>query len=144
MIQIIVATHGGFANGIMSTLSMIAGDAEGVTPLSVEPGESPDSFYDIIMEKIDELSAQPDCDGILILVDLLGGTPSNTSARVLGAKGVDNIRCIAGLNFPMLVEAVFSRDSMTLPELEASCMEAARNGVVSLAEMFNLGGNKEE
>lgn len=141
MVEIVIATHGGFAKGIVSTLEMIAGNADAVTALSVEEGDDPGAFLETLKNTVDALNARPDSEGTLILVDLFGGTPSNSALQLLGREGTDKIRCITGLNFPMLVEAVFSRENKSLPELETACMEAASRGVQSLAELLSASNS---
>lgn len=136
MLEILLVTHGGFARGILSTLGMIAGDVDAVEAMSVEEGDDPGQFVNELRAKVNELDEDPNIDGVLVLVDLLGGTPSNSVTQILRDADPSKLRCVTGLNFPMLVEAVFSRDTMSLPELEASCIEAAKNGVISLTELF--------
>ena len=138
MINIVVITHGGFADGLMSSLAMVAGDAESVHTFSLHEGDNPDAFKENVKNAIDELNAQPESDGTLVMVDLLGGTPSNCLARILGEESAEKVRCIAGLNFPMLVEAAFNRNSSDLAALEEQCMETAKQGIVSLSQMLSL------
>lgn len=138
MIDIVVVTHGGFADGLMSSLEMVAGDSACCSALSLKEGDDPDAFRLKVKECIDGLRANPENDGVLVLVDLLGGTPSNCLTRVIREEGVEKVRCLTGLNFPMLVEAVFNRGNSDLADLERKCTDAAKQGVVSLAEMFSL------
>ena len=136
MVELIIATHGEYADGILSTLHMVAGNEKTIASFALMEGDDPSFFEERMRKRINDLIASSESDGVLVLVDLLGGTPSNCMVRIMRDLGPEHVRCIAGLNFPMLVEAVFARESKTLPELEASCKEAAINGVIALGDLF--------
>ena len=53
-------------------------------------------------------------EGVVVLVDLFGGTPSNSVCRMLGQKGV---HAVSGVNLPMVLEGIFSRGEKTAEEL---------------------------
>ena len=64
-----------------------------------------------------------DGDGVIILTDMFGGTPSNLAISVMGQG---NIEVIAGVNLPMLIKLSEVRDSATLAEAAEAAQEAAR------------------
>ena len=66
-------------------------------------------------------------------MDLLGGSPWNVSSICTKKEAVE---CVAGLNMPMLLEAIESRETCALQELKQICMKAAVEGVVSARELF--------
>ena len=71
-------------------------------------------------------------DEVLILADLVGGTPFNTAAALRKARADKRIKVIAGVNMAALVEAVFSRPMYGLDELTAALLSAGREGLRDL------------
>ena len=113
MIGILVVTHGGFAEGLLNAVELIAGKQEKVK-----------TAY----EELDE------GDGVMIFVDILGGSPSNAVMKLMAQK--PGIKAIAGVNMPMLVGAAMSREGSTLEELCNSCWNSRMNNQVLLHEEF--------
>ena len=70
-----------------------------------------------------------DGSGVLVLVDVLGGSPFNTAACQLRQKHIESV---TGLNFPMLLAALEGRETAALTELKGTCAQAARDGVVDV------------
>ena len=71
-------------------------------------------------------------DEVLILADLVGGTPFNTAAALRKARADKRIKVIAGVNMAALVEAVFSRPMYGVDELAAALLSAGREGLRDL------------
>ena len=127
MVGILIATHGGFAEGLLSAVELIAGKQEKVETVGLYHGDGVDEF-EAAMDKLD------DGDGVLIFVDILGGTPSNTVMRCFSKK--DNIKAIAGMNMAMVVQAVMMRDGMDLDSLCAECVEVGNQPPILLHDMY--------
>ena len=73
-----------------------------------------------------------ECDGVLVFVDLLGGTPFNQSMLV--SADVDNMAVVAGTNLPMLIELIMTRsDSSELGELVEKAVQVGKDGVITMA-----------
>ncbi|OFK23456.1 MULTISPECIES: PTS sugar transporter subunit IIA [Olsenella] len=134
MVNILLVTHGEFAQGITSALTLIMGEASGYATVSLNPGESPDAFMEKLSEQVKSLYDDSQGDGVLVLVDLLGGTPCNCIARIMNELGTDKIRCVTGFSLPMLIESVSSRDTQNLMELEEAALSSGVQGMVSLME----------
>lgn len=126
MVGIILATHGGFATGIMQSGSMIFGDQPNVAAVTLQPSEGPND----VKQKMEEAIASFDNpDEVLFLVDLWGGTPFN-QANGLIAGHEDKWAIVAGLNLPMLIDAYASRMTMeTAHEVAAQLVGSGREGV---------------
>ena len=71
-------------------------------------------------------------DEVLILADLVGGTPFNTAAALKAERADKKIKVIAGVNMAALVEAVFSRTMYGLDELAAALLTAGKEGLRDL------------
>ena len=108
MVGIILATHGGFADGIMQSGSMIFGDQPDVAAVTLQPSEGPNDIRKKMEDAIASFESQ---DEVLFLVDLWGGTPFN-QANGLVSEHEDKWAIVAGLNLPMLIDAYGSRMTM--------------------------------
>ncbi|MEE1313047.1 MAG: PTS sugar transporter subunit IIB [Lachnospiraceae bacterium] len=125
MVGIILATHGGFATGIMQSGSMIFGDQPNVAAVTLQPSEGPNDVRKKMEEAIASFDNQ---DEVLFLVDLWGGTPFN-QANGLIAGHEDKWAIVAGLNLPMLIDAYASRMSMeTAHEIATQIVGSAKDG----------------
>lgn len=107
MVGIILASHGEFAKGILQSATMIVGEQENVEAVVLQPSEGPDD----IRKKIEDAAASFNTEEILVLADLWGGTPFN-QASGLYEQNKDQWAIVAGLNLPMLIEALTARYSM--------------------------------
>lgn len=125
---IILMTHGEFGAEMKKSAEMIAGPLEHVFCLSLKEGTEP-------MELSDELNnlLENAPDDTIILTDLFGGTPSNTSAMVAAKK---SYTVIAGLNLPMLIEAEMKRGTMKASDLAEDLTKIAREGVRNIRKIM--------
>lgn len=131
MVGILIATHGGFAEGLLSAVELIAGKQEKVETVGLYHGDGVDDFEGKITSAMDKLD---DGDGVLVFVDILGGTPSNTVMRYFSKK--ENIKAIAGMNMAMVVQAVMMREGMDLDSLCAECVEVGNQPPILLHDMY--------
>ena len=127
MVGIILASHGGFAEGIYQSGEMIFGKQENVKACILKPSEGPD---DIRKKMEDAIASFDDPEQVLFLIDLWGGTPFN-QANNLFDKHQDTWAIVTGLNLPMLIEAYGARlqDGITAQQIAKRIMEPAKNGV---------------
>ncbi|QIM67228.1 PTS mannose transporter subunit IIAB [Mannheimia granulomatis] len=128
-IAIIVATHGVAAEQLLKTTEMLIGEQENVAYIDFVPGENAET----IMGKYQALIEGPlsNCDQVLFLVDMWGGSPFNAANRFQDGKtGMD---VVAGVNIPMLVNTCMARDDVeSLEELVEVALEAGSTGIRSL------------
>ena len=121
MIGILVLSHGEMAHGMIHSLNFLYGQAEGLRALCLYPEHSPADFDAMLAEAVEEVNQG---DGVLIFTDINGGTPANR-ALMLAAQRPD-VEVIAGMNLPLLLAAVSSREFCTLPELVSELLEEAK------------------
>ena len=124
MIKLVVTAHGEFANGIVSSLNLIAGPQEELEVVNFVEGMSAATLRD----EIDK--ATLGSDEVLILCDLLGGTPFNISCEVATASSEQTIVVLSGLNLAMLLDATFSRLNYDFDDLVAKLVLTAKEAVV--------------
>ena len=131
MVGIILASHGGFADGIYQSGEMIFGKQENVAHVILKPDEGPDDVRAKMEKAIESFDNQ---DEILFLVDLWGGTPFN-QANNLVEQHKDKWAIVAGMNLPMVIEAYASRFSMeSAHEIAAHIIETAKDRVKVMPE----------
>lgn len=124
MIGIIVMTHGSFSEEIIKSCELIAGPAERIAALKLSRNDNIDDLNRDFVEKLKELD---DGDGVLVLTDLLGGSPSNIAS--LNLKKGGKFHTLTGINLPMLLEALINREGKNLEELAEACVEAGKIGI---------------
>ena len=126
-ISIIVATHGNASKELIHSAEMIVGKQENIIGLCFNFGDNIDDLH-LAIEN--HLNQRLDNDECLILVDLKGGSPFNVSSQF--ALKENNIEVVSGVNLPLLIDAILSRDSLNLSELTKSVIENGKNGIEKL------------
>lgn len=105
MVGVLLVSHGELCEQIMRCTAMIAGPAGQMRSVPLTPGESPESYAARVREALAELDTG---DGVIALVDVLGGTPYHT----VGSMARDgNLQIITGMNMPMLVYLTLEREA---------------------------------
>lgn len=132
-VGVLIITHEGIATAILETAVNILGEC----PLRVEvlPAArdcDTDALRKRVKEKVDELN---DGDGVLVLLDIYGSTPSNVACSVVDQ---DRVQVISGLNLPMLVR-IFNYPTLALPELAKKAVSGGKDGVFVCRD----GGTKD-
>jgi PTS system mannose-specific IIA component len=130
MIAVIVITHGQFGQELLRTSQDIAGRQEDVAALSVTPDMGPENVAQALGETIARF---PSAEGTLILVDMLGGTPCNTS--LLKTKDLRS-EIVTGVNLYMLLSSFTHRGAMDLPTLAAKVAEDGKRAIVLAKDLL--------
>jgi PTS system mannose-specific IIA component len=133
MIGIVLVTHGSLGEALVQSMSIILGEQEQVEALSLMVED------DIVVanKRLGEAVGKADQgDGVLILTDMLGGTPSNLSLALLGKP---EIEVISGVNLPMLLKATQSRQQHDLRESASRVKEHGRSSIVMAREVLENG-----
>jgi PTS system mannose-specific IIA component len=135
MIGIVVVTHGRLGEALIEASEFILGSRpQGVTPVSIDLNQNVDKLREKVAAGIRKVDQE---QGILILTDMFGGTPSNISYSFL-EEG--RIEVLSGVNLPVLVHALDTRGRAGLSELAAG-LEAFGRKSITLASGI-LKGNK--
>ncbi len=137
MIKLVVVAHGHFATGAASALELIAGKQEEVAVIDFSEGMSAQTVKEkIASELIDQTE-------VLVLSDLLGGTPFKVSTELM-AEFNGKMNVLSGLNLAMLIEAAFARNMLTFEELVDKLITTAKDGVVDARSLFAADDDSEE
>ncbi len=137
MIGIVIATHSQLGEALIDAAEFIIGNRpETTVSVSINLNENVDKLRQKIVEGIKKVDQR---EGVLILTDMFGGTPSNLSYSFLEEGRVE---VISGVNLPMLIKAVEAREKTPLSELAVD-LEAFGKKSISLASGI-LKGNKRK
>lgn len=135
MIGIVLVTHGTLASSLIETAEFILGSKpEGVVAVSINVKENVDEFHDKISSAIKKVDKK---QGILLLTDMFGGTPSNISYSFLEDGKVE---VISGVNLPLLIRAVGLQNETDLGKA-AKTLVASGKQSISLASGILKGTN---
>ena len=138
MIGLVVTGHGLFAEGMHSSAKMIAGENDHIKYVCFEDGMGLEQLAEKLNAAYNELS---DCDGIVVLSDLPGGSPFKTAVECAVAQPDKKIEVLAGTNLPMIVTAVtmieYEEDPTALAE---ELLETGKEFMVR----FALAAREEE
>ena len=135
MIGIVIVTHCQLGEALIDAAEFILADKlKEIAPVSIDINEDADMLRKKVAEGIKSVDSQ---NGVLILTDMFGGTPSNLSYSFL-EEG--HIEVLSGVNLPVLIQAVNNREKMGLVEL-GNNLEKFGKKSISLASGI-LKGNK--
>ncbi len=110
MKYVIMVSHGTFAPGLLSAVKMMTGPREDVLATSLKEDMSADEFQASFKTLIEPIHSG---DVIILLADILSGSPFTKSLEVLSEKGfLKDTIVITGMNMPMAVTAVLQKDNM--------------------------------
>lgn len=129
MTGIILASHGGLAEGILQSAGMVFGPQEDMKAVVLTPDMGPDDLHAKLMEAVSSLSNQ---DQVIFLVDLMGGTPYNQCNRILEENSDKAWAIVSGLNLPMLITALGERlgnPDVAAHDMAKAIVAPARDGI---------------
>jgi len=110
MIGVLITTHGNLGDELIKAAELIRGSIKGIVHIAVDQTKG---VEDIKKEMSTALKKLEQGQGVLILTDLFGGTPSNLALSFLKTGKVE---VITGVNLPMLLKLPDIREGMTLED----------------------------
>lgn len=120
MIGMVLVTHGRLAQEFLSALEHVVGPQKNAAVICI--GDD-DDMEQRRRDIIDSVAKTDDGDGVVLLTDMFGGTPSNLAISVLDQGRVE---VIAGVNLPMLIKLASLRETEPLARAVAQAQEAGR------------------
>jgi len=118
MIGLIIVSHARLADEFRAALEHVMGLQKQIEAISIGAEDDLDWCRCNIIEAINRVDTG---DGVAILTDMFGGTPSNLAISCMSRPNVD---VLAGLNLPMLVKFAKVREKRSLPEAIGMAQEA--------------------
>ena len=125
MNYLVLVSHGGFAQGLKTSLAMFASDKmDQVIAVGLENGQSVDEFALVFREAVSGLTAD---DSVVVLADIVGGSPLTTALGVLEEKGLlQTATVLGGMNLPMAITSAVMKDMLEGPDLVAAVLPEAQ------------------
>jgi len=130
MIGVVVVTHGQLATELVNAAEMIVGDLPQFTAVSIGWHDDVNDAREDIAKAIERVRGE---QGVLLLTDMFGGTPSNLGMTFLQK---DNLEVITGVNLPMLIKLASLRASTDLLAVAKEMREHGRNAIWVASEFL--------
>ncbi len=120
MIGLVIVTHGGLAAEFRSALEHVVGRQTDLETVAIGPEDDMEARR---LQILDAVRAVDNGDGVIILTDMFGGTPSNLAISVMDETKAE---VIAGINLPILVKLASIRTEMPLEQAVSTARDAGR------------------
>ena len=125
MIGIVIVAHGGLAQEYLAAVEHVVGKQEGVVAISISPDHDRSMKQREICDAADQVDSG---DGVVVVTDMFGGSPSNLSLR---ACQPDQRKIVYGANLPMLIKLAKSRHK-SVPDAVDVALAAGRKYIDAL------------
>jgi mannose PTS system EIIA component len=130
MIGLILVTHGTLANEFVVAMEHVVGPQKQVATVCIGPRDDMEARRKDISRAVKDVNSG---DGVIILSDLFGGTPSNLAISLLDAGKVE---VIAGVNLPMLIRLESARKSLPIRDAIVAARDAGRKYISVASELL--------
>lgn len=131
MIGIVVVTHSNLAREFITAAEMIVGPAVQLQAVSIDRATAVEMAQQQLQQRLQEVGE--DGDGVIILTDMFGGTPTNISAEFLQHPRVE---IVTGVNLPMLLKCISGRRGRTVAGLAVLLKDYGRKAIMRPSEML--------
>ncbi len=130
MVGVLLVTHPHLGEEFVRSAELICGKFPNLLTVSIDTGKGVEQLRKEIAEAIRRVD---EGQGVLILTDMFGGTPSNMSLAFLKEGEVE---VLTGLNLPMLIKISSCREGRSLPELAKTVKEAGQRHINLASEVL--------
>jgi PTS system mannose-specific IIA component len=134
MIGLVLVTHGRLAAEFIAALEHVVGPQQRVAAVCIG---AEDDMEQRRRDILDSVAKVEEGDGVVLLTDMFGGTPSNLAISVLDRA---NVEVIAGVNLPMLIKLASVRSSTKLPVAVMQAQEAGRKYINVASQLLADAG----
>ncbi len=122
MVGLLVVAHAGLARELLAAAEMIVGPIEKSDAVGIGSGDSVDQIRESIRVAIDKVAEE----GVIIMTDMFGGTPSNMCISFLKE---DEIEVLTGVNLPMVIKFASERERFGVAELASVLKKCAQESI---------------
>lgn len=134
MIGMVLVTHGRLAAEFIAALEHVVGAQSNVAAVCIGPDDDMEQRRQDILTAVAEVD---DGEGVVVLTDMFGGTPSNLAISIMKETKVE---VIAGVNLPMLIKLAGLREGCPVAEAVAQAQDSGRK-YISIASSLLGNGN---
>ena len=131
MIGMLLVTHGRLADELIAALEHVVGPQANVTTVCIGPD---DDMEQRRAEILDSAAKADEGDGVVLLTDMFGGTPSNLAISIMDKA---NVEVIAGVNLPMLIKLASVRKTDPLIDTVESAQKAGRKYINIASQLLS-------
>jgi PTS system mannose-specific IIA component len=131
MIGVVIVTHGGLAKEFRAALEHVVGRQERLETVSIGPDDDMERRRQDLIAAIRRVNAG---QGVVVLTDMFGGTPSNLAISVMEETGAE---VVAGINLPMLIKLVSVRGELALVAAVTAAKEAGRKYISVASQVLS-------
>ena len=125
---IVLTSHGEMAKGLLQTTTLFFGEQAQITARCLMPDDNPDEFVEVLKQAINDVDTG---DGVIVMCDMLFGSPCNCMARVVGEDlDDDKVQVLCGVNLAMVLQMLATREAQHVSPEEL--VEAAHQGIADL------------
>jgi PTS system mannose-specific IIA component len=132
MIGILIVSHGRLAEALISSVESLVGKLQKIRGVSIWPKDKEEEIKDQIQKKMAEVE---DGNGVMILTDILGGTPTNLSLSLLEDEKVE---VVTGVNMPMLMTLLSYRTGRSLRQISKLVKKSGRRSIILAKGVLGL------
>lgn len=130
MIGLVLVTHGRLADEFVTAMEHVVGPQERIATIAIGPEDDMEGRRADIADAIARVDAG---EGVIVLTDLFGGTPSNLAISLMAPGRVE---VIAGINLPMLIRLEGARKAMKVADAVAAARDAGRKYISVASEVL--------
>ncbi|HEX8387446.1 MAG TPA: PTS sugar transporter subunit IIA [Sphingomonas sp.] len=130
MIGLVLVTHGRLADEFVIAMEHVVGEQAQVATIAIGPEDDMEARRADIADAIARVDSG---QGVILLTDLFGGTPSNLAISLMERGRVE---VIAGMNLPMLIRLGSARKAMKVVDAVAAAREAGRKYISVASEVL--------
>ncbi len=129
---VVMVSHGEFAPGLRTAVFMMTGARDEVLCTNLKDGMSADEFQENFRNLVSPITAD---DQVILLCDILGGSPMTKAVEVLSEKDLlANSIVLTGMNMPMAMTAVIMKDNLDdLGMLKETILSESQNAIAEFA-----------
>ncbi len=142
MRYLVLVSHGTLAQGVHSVLKMLMGEREDVKSTSLQDGMGADEYIANLKELLGTVTPS---DEVLLLGDIVGGSPLTNALNVLSDLGLlPRTVALGGMNLPMAMTALMGLQTQDMSELAESMVNEARSGARRIAIVQDSEEDEDE
>jgi len=131
MIGLVIATHANLGAEILLATEMIIGALSQARAVGIRKEDSVEEIRSAVAGAIDDVS---DNEGVIVMTDMFGGTPSNISLAFLEP---DRVEVLTGVNLPMVLKFFNSQEGLSLAELALLLQSYGQQGITLPSQFLN-------
>jgi PTS system mannose-specific IIA component len=130
----VLVTHGRLAEEFVAATEHVVGKQEQMKAISIGPDDDMEQRRKDILEAVQDVDSG---DGVVLLTDMFGGTPSNLAISIMDKA---NVEVIAGINLPMLIKLASVRATLDLHKAAEEAQESGRKYISIASKVLSKEG----